>query len=204
MRVYSFFDGGYASMSYLVTDDGGACGVLIDPSVSVARVRAQCGTLPDICAILLTHGHFDHILHLDEWREETGAPVCVCRADAAMLTNARLSCFYSFLGQDITFAPADRLLEDGDVIRFGKESLTVMLTPGHTAGSCVYVGTDVMFTGDTIFAGGGYGRTDLPSGSESDLRESIRAIFARGFSYRIYPGHGSDSTLNDEKYYHNI
>ena len=126
----------------------------------------------------------------------------VCVADASMLTNARLSCFAQFLGQDVTFAPADHLLSDGEKIVFGDASLSVMATPGHTPGSCVYVGDGIVFTGDTIFAGGGYGRCDLPGGSEADLRESIRLIFTLGMRYRIYPGHGTDSTLQDEKYYH--
>lgn len=204
MIVHSFFSGGYASMSYLVTEENGECGVIIDPSVSVAQARASCGTLPRITAILLTHGHFDHILCLDEWREQTGAPVCVCGSDAAMLENARLSCFYQFLGEDITFSAAERIVKDGDVIPFGNESLKVMYTPGHTAGSCVYLGDGIAFTGDTLFADGGYGRTDLPSGSEWDLRESIARIFTLDKRCRIYPGHGRDSTLNEEKYYHSI
>ncbi len=202
MRVHSFFDGGYASMSYLVTDDAGEHGVLIDPSVSYGRARAEYGFLPKIEALLLTHGHFDHILALDEWREKTGAPVYVSGADASMLTNASLSCFYQFFGENRTFSPAEHIVREGERISFGDSSLTVMLTPGHTAGSAVFIGDGILFTGDTIFAGGGYGRTDLPSGSESDLRESIRKVFSLGMHYRIYPGHGQCSTLNDEKYYH--
>ena len=202
MRVHSFFDGGYASMSYLVTDDAGQHGVLIDPSVTYDRAVREYGSLPKIEALLLTHGHFDHILTLDEWREKTGAPVYVSGADSSMLTNARLSCFYQFFGENRTFAPAEHLLKDGEKISFGDTSLTVMLTAGHTAGSCVYIGDGVLFTGDTVFADGGYGRTDLPSGSESALWESIRRIFSLGEHYRIYPGHGRDSTLKDEKHYH--
>ena len=189
-------------MTYLVTDDAGENGVIVDPSVSCATVRARCGGLPKISAILLTHGHFDHILTLDEWREATGSPVCIASADACMLSDPRLSCFAQFLGSDKTFAQPERLLRDGDRIPVGGECLRVMLTPGHTAGSAVFVGDGFLLTGDTIFAGGGYGRTDLPSGSECDLRASIRDIFALGMHYRIYPGHGGDSVLEDEKYYH--
>lgn len=205
MKIHSFFDGGYGSMSYLVTDDGGTHGVLIDPSVPYADVLARVESMPHICAILLTHGHFDHILFLDEWREKTGAPVCIAIEDAAFLTHPELSCYRSFLGTDTVHAEADRLLSDGDTVSFGDASLRVFHTPGHTAGSCVYAGDGVLFTGDTVFAYGGYGRYDLPSGSSFHLFESIRRLFSSfPLSYRIYPGHGGPSTLEDERPYHHI
>lgn len=205
MKIHSFFDGGYCSMSYLVTDDGGREGVVIDPSLPYANAMAKLGSLPSITAILLTHGHFDHILSLDKWRSKTGAPVCICREDACMLTDPSLSCYRSFLGTDTVHGAADRLLTEGDEIRFGNECLKVFKAPGHTAGSCIYVGDGVLFTGDTIFSYGGYGRYDLPSGSAAHLFESIRRIFS-SFppSYRIYPGHGGPSTLSEERSYHHV
>lgn len=205
MKVQSLYDGGYGSMSYLAMSDDGRDAVLIDPSVSYAHALARIGNLPKIHALLLTHGHFDHILCIDEWREKTGAPLYVCREDASMLTDPSLSCYRIFFGEDTVHAEADVLLDGGEVISFGGESLRVFKTPGHTAGSCVYVGEGVLFTGDTIFSGGGYGRYDLPSGSASHLYESIRRIFLTfGGESRIYPGHGGSSTLSDERPYHQI
>lgn len=205
MKIHSLYDGGYGSMSYLVVSGDGEHAVLIDPSVSYAHALARVGTLPRIEALLLTHGHFDHIFCVDEWREKTGAPLCVCREDACMLTDPALSCYRTFFGEDTVHGEADVLLDEGTVISFGDESLRVFKTPGHTAGSCVYAGEGVLFTGDTIFSGGGYGRYDLPSGSPSHLYDSIRRIFLTySGEYRIYPGHGGSSTLADERPYHSV
>ncbi|MBO5755669.1 MAG: MBL fold metallo-hydrolase [Clostridia bacterium] len=204
MKTFPVWEGGYASMCYLVTDDKHECGVLIDPSVSLAAVRGVIGELPKIEALLLTHGHFDHMLALSDWKEETGAPVCICAEDAAHLTNASLNCHSLFFGTDAIYPSADRILREGDEILFGDEKLTVIQTPGHTAGSCLYYGKDVLFTGDTIMAEGGFGRYDLPGGSPSDLYRSLRKIFTLPLSLRIYPGHGRDSTLSDEIHFHSF
>ncbi len=206
MRIYSLYDGGYGSMCYLVSDDGNENAVLIDPSVSYARAIASVGgTMPKISAILLTHGHFDHILFLDEWREKTGAPVCISREDASMLGNPELSCYRMFFGEDKVHADAERILEEGEEISFGKEKLRVYKVPGHTAGSLIFEGDGVLFTGDTVFAYGGYGRYDLPSGSAQHLARSLHRIFTEfPPSYRIYPGHGSPSTLKDERPLHHV
>jgi glyoxylase-like metal-dependent hydrolase (beta-lactamase superfamily II) len=183
----------------MVTDDEKAHAVLIDPSASVSTVRATFGALPKVEYLLLTHGHFDHMLTLDEWKRETGAPICVCAEDAAALTDATLNCNRVFFGKDITYPPADRLLRDGAVLSFGSASLRVMQTPGHTPGSCLYIGETDIFTGDTLMAEGGYGRCDLPGGSSSALYASLRKIFTLPLSYRIHPGHGGSSTLAEEK-----
>lgn len=202
MKIFPVWAGGYASMCYLVTVDIQEHGVLIDPSASVSLVRSHVGDLPKIEAILLTHGHFDHMLTLAEWKKETGAPICVCAADAANLTNSTLNCNRLFFGTDGVYPPADRLLREGDTVSFGDETLSVLQTPGHTAGSCLFLGGDTLFTGDTLMAGGGYGRTDLPGSSPSALYDSLRRIFELPLSLRIYPGHGGDSTLANEKNFH--
>lgn len=202
MKIFPFWEGGYASMCYLVTDDSRENGVLIDPSVSVHHARAELGALPHIHALLLTHGHFDHMLTLEEWKAETGAPICVTEEDAPHLTDAALNCNRVFFGKDIVYPPADRLLHEGDTVTFGEESLTVIKTPGHTAGSCLYKGENALFTGDTLMAEGGYGRYDLPGGSAAALYASLKKIFTLPLSLAIYPGHGGSSTLAEEKSFH--
>lgn len=202
MRVKAFYDGGFASVCYLATDDAGEHCVLIDPSLSYARVLSEMTCIPPASAILLTHGHFDHMLCLDEWKERTGAPICIACEDAPALTDAYLNCAQMFFGQDITYPPADRLLSEGDEIVFGQAVLRVMKTPGHTPGSCLYVGEDAIFTGDTMMADSCFGRYDLPGGSARDLYGSLSRIARLEGDYTLYPGHGRSTTLGEEKNYY--
>lgn len=202
MQVKAFYAGGFAAVSYLVTDETGDFAVLIDPAVPYAEVVSRTLPMPRITALLLTHGHFDHMLSLEEWKEKTGAPICISKEDAPALTDARLNCNRMFFGTDGTYPPADRLLDEGDVITFGDAALTVMKTPGHTTGSCVFVGEKDIFTGDTMMTDGAYGRYDLPSGSAEALYQSLLRIASLSGDYRLYPGHGREGTLKEEKNYY--
>ena len=199
MQVKTFYTGGFAAVSYLVTDDTGKFGVLIDPAVPYETVLMQAVPMPQIVGLLLTHGHFDHMLTLAEWKAKTGAPIGITREDAPALGDAYLNCNRYFFDKEIVYPPADRLLIDKEEIIFGEEKLTVMMTPGHTVGSCVYLGDGVMFTGDTVMADGGYGRYDLPGGSPSALYASLTAVAALEGDFVIYPGHGRASTLKEER-----
>ncbi len=199
MRIQSFYFGSYASNLYLVTDDAGEATVLIDPSLSPKRIESKIGKLPSIDTIVLTHGHFDHMLALEEWRRETGAPVAIHTADALSLQNPSLSCYRQFLGEDVCHSPAEILLGDGDRIRVGGEELTVLSTPGHTPGSIVLDTGEHIITGDTVFAEGGYGRCDLPGGDSNELLASLRRVLSLSGERRLYPGHGGETLLSEAK-----
>lgn len=202
MQVKAFYDGSFAAVSYLLTDDTGTEGVLIDPAVSYESVMMRVSPMPRVVALLLTHGHFDHMLHLAAWKEKTGAPICISKEDAPALTDAYLNCNRMFFGSEETYPPADRLLDEGDVIAFGDETLTVLKTPGHTAGSCVFLGKNDIFTGDTMMSDGAYGRYDLPGGSAEALYASLLRLASLAGAYNLYPGHGRESTLQEEKNYY--
>lgn len=199
MQVFCFWDGSYASNCYLVTDKTAEHAVVVDPSVPFEKVQAEYGALPKIEALLLTHAHFDHMLCLDQWRRMSGAPVYVMAEDSYALHDAGLSCYRLFLGEETVFAPAERLLADGDVISFGEETLRVLALPGHTPGSCAFVGDGGVLCGDTVFAGGGYGRFDLPGGSATALSQSLLRLWQLPGEYTLYPGHGRTATLSEER-----
>ena len=202
MRVKAFYGGGFSAVSYLVTDDAGKEGVIIDPAIPYETVLSQVVPMPHISAILLTHGHFDHMLTLAAWQERTQAPIAISRPDAPALTDPDLNGNRIFFGTDTTYPSAERLLSEGDEILFGDERLKVLCTPGHTRGSAVFLGDGVLFTGDTMMSDGAYGRYDLPGGSASALGASLLRIASLEGEYTLYPGHGRESTLSEEKNYY--
>ncbi|MFA5561904.1 MAG: MBL fold metallo-hydrolase [Eubacteriales bacterium] len=202
MKSQLFSGGGFGANGYLVTDRAGTAGVMIDPSVPYDRVMAGREAAPAIRYLLLTHAHFDHLLYLSEWKARTGAPVAIMAADAPALLDGDKNGYRLFFGQDFRTVPADCLLEDGQVLIFGEQTLEVVATPGHTKGSCCFLCGDSLYTGDTIFAGGDYGRTDLWGGDEAALFASIRKLCERYAHCRIYPGHGGSSTMAQELPYY--
>ncbi len=198
MRIFPIYSSGMASNTYLVTDDMIEHAVIIDPSFDMATVFRQCGRSPKIEAILLTHAHFDHMLCLHEWRTATGAELSVGRGDKAAVTDPARNLFSLFSPTAPAFSPAERLLSEGDSIAFGNESLRVLEVPGHTAGCVAFLAKDAIFTGDTIFEGGSYGRTDFPSGDLPALIRSVNKLFSLDGDYTVYAGHGPISTLKQE------
>ena len=128
--------------------------------------------------ILNTHGHQDHISGDAIFQEKYNVPIYIHKHDASSLEELEQSNF-----------PAPVLLEDGSLIKIGDESLTVMLTPGHTPGSICLVGEKLVFTGDTLFTEG-IGRTDFPGGSMRDMRLSLQKLVRLPDYFLIYPGHG--------------
>ena len=200
MKIHSLVGRGYASNCYLVESDGHA--VLIDPSLSVSEaMRCVEGEFPQIDLILLTHAHFDHMLFLAEWREKTGAPLAMHEDERHALSDPAKTAFSLFLGRNDVFEMPERLLRDGSIIEFGSEKLRVMSTPGHTVGSICLFGDGCVFTGDTVFTEGSYGRTDLWSGHTGALIESICALSRCKHEGRMYPGHGPDGDFQTEMRY---
>jgi hydroxyacylglutathione hydrolase len=177
-------------------------GVIIDPGDSaraILRVVAQQGLT--IEQILLTHAHFDHILAVEPVRRTTGAPFALHPADLPVLHDApaRVSLW---LDTEIDPLPEpDALLEHGQLIRFGEETLEVRFTPGHAPGHVVFVdhaGRQV-FGGDTLFQGS-IGRFDLPLADGPTLLRSIQEqLFTLPDDYTVYPGHGPETTIGEER-----
>jgi glyoxylase-like metal-dependent hydrolase (beta-lactamase superfamily II) len=148
--------------------------------------------------IINTHGHIDHIAADRELRELTGAMLLVHREDAPLLESPLLNGSLMFGFKYAPVAP-DRMLEDGDIIPLGDLSLTVIHTPGHTAGGITLLVQDTAFAGDTLFAGS-VGRTDLPGGHDRTLLRSIRErLLSLPDATAVRPGHGPRTTIGKER-----
>jgi len=148
--------------------------------------------------IINTHGHSDHTSGNGVVKEATGAPILIHELDAPLLKVGDGDWAKAF-GYQVKSPAADKLLSEGDMVHFGKCTLTVLHTPGHTLGGISLVGDDCVFVGDTLFQGS-IGRTDFPGGSYKVLIHSIREKLAvLPDDFIVYAGHGSKTTIGEEK-----
>ena len=197
MKIRNLFPGSWGSNCYLVEDNGEA--LIIDPSAAasaILRAVREEGCTP--VGILLTHGHFDHMMSVDTLRQaEPSLKVYIHEADAPMLTDADKNAFAFFFRQDRVWNAADVLLKDGDEIKVGDATLTLVHTPGHSPGSSCFLCAEagVMFTGDTLFADN-IGRDDLWGGNFDTLRRSLLSLRSYDGNLTIYPGHGDEEKLS--------
>lgn len=174
-------------------------GILVDPGEEPETIKtAVRKSGVRLHSIVLTHGHGDHIGAVGILREQLSLPVAIGRLDGGMLTDAVSNLSMDF-GIKIELDPAERLLDNGDRLELGGQSLDVIHTPGHTPGSIsLRCGSDVI-VGDLIFCGS-VGRTDLPGGSFQDLLRSIKEkILTLSDDTRLYPGHGPVTTVGTER-----
>jgi hydroxyacylglutathione hydrolase len=147
--------------------------------------------------IVNTHGHPDHTAGNGILKEATGAPILIHELDAPKLTDASKN-FSRLFGLRVTSPPADQTLREGDVVQVGKVKLKVLHTPGHSKGSISLLAENVVFTGDTLFAGS-IGRYDFPDASFREIMSSIKRLATLPDHMKVYPGHGPTSTIGEEK-----
>ena len=184
--------------AYIVSRDGRDDCVVIDPGDDFAKLQKALGDRP-VGAILLTHGHFDHILAAGPLSEATGAPVYIHAADAEMLNDSVLNGYAGLMGG---FVQGPEVKAEALSGRFEACGLAfdVLHTPGHSKGSvCLYLKDEgVLFSGDTLFEAG-YGRVDLHGGDMRAMLNSLKALFELPGETAVYPGHGGPTTLAREK-----
>ena len=201
MFLKRFVVGELNTNCYLIACEESKKAVVIDPGGEEA-VDSILNILQknnfDLKYIINTHGHIDHIIGNNLLKLKTEALLLIHRLDADMLVDGNKNISF-FMGKEICSPHADKLLEEGDEICLGTLKLKVIHTPGHTLGGISLVLNNIVFTGDTLFAGG-IGRSDLPGGSYQDLQKSIKEkLLVLSDDKIIYPGHGPDSTIGEER-----
>ena len=185
------------SNCYIIISDG--VSAVIDPGVPSASImQVLKDNSAKLTSILLTHGHFDHMMGLDHLRSlNPDAEVMIHADDAELMPDGNKNAFATFFGRDRDFGVPDKLLIKGDAIYVGKEKITVMHTPGHTRGSVCYRLGNVLFSGDTVMADG-YGRCDLYSSDSYKMNITLNRLSelsSREPQIMIYPGHGESASL---------
>jgi len=193
--IKRFVAGPLETNSYLVWDPSTSDACLVDAGGDAEKIKdfiEENGLHLDF--IINTHGHGDHIVANSDFR----APVYIHEMDKDFLLDPGKNLSGAFLFPFVSPA-ASRILKDGDTVKLGTLTMEIIHTPGHTPGSISIALDDVVFTGDTLFAGG-VGRTDFEYGSESSLLRSIKEkLMPLADDIIIYPGHGDESTIGEER-----
>jgi glyoxylase-like metal-dependent hydrolase (beta-lactamase superfamily II) len=147
--------------------------------------------------IVNTHGHPDHTCGNRILKQTFNTPILIHEDDAHIIGELGKMSAASFGIRNYS-PPADALLKEGDLVRFGNTALKVLHTPGHSRGSISLLGEKEVFTGDTLFAGS-IGRMDFPDSSERDMKASLDKLASLPYELAVYPGHGPTTTIGQEK-----
>lgn len=200
MKINRFIMGMLGENCYTLTDEKSGLTAVIDPGAMTAELEGYLNSLPagSVPYILLTHGHFDHILGVVRAQQLTGAKIVIHELDAPCLLDEKESmASYDYPGIQ-EYVKADVLVKEGDEIALGDLKIKVLHTPGHTKGGVCYLCGDVIFSGDTLFCHT-CGRTDFPGGSMEEMLNSLQRLAGLEGDYTVYPGHNRATTLAEER-----
>lgn len=196
LQMKSLSVGELATCCYILWDGSADSCVVIDPGAEPERILAACEGRR-IEAILLTHGHFDHVMAAPGIQKATGAKLYIHKNDQPDLAP-EVAGHRGYLREPYVMPRVDGNLEDGSEIKVGDLTFRVLHTPGHTLGSVCLLCGDLMFSGDTLFAGT-CGRCDLAGGSLEQMFASLKKLAQLEGDYKVLPGHMEASTLETER-----
>ena len=204
IRVETISGGLLPTNCYLFMDESTGKAAVVDPgffSAELEQAVEQVGA-ENVEAILLTHGHFDHIMAVPELKAEFGAPVYAHEAEEKLLKDTQMNLSAPWVGRALSLE-AERLLKDGEKFELAGFEIQAVHTPGHTAGGVSYYleAEGVLFSGDTLFRGS-YGRVDLPTASGAEIARSIcEKLLPLPEETAVYPGHERETTIASERKY---
>lgn len=199
-----FSENGMGSNSYLIYDEVSRDALIVDCG-NYPREIADFVSRKELTVkyLLLTHAHYDHITHLEDYKCLYPEAQVVIHGMEVPLMNDPVANASRLFGENEVYGYPDITVGEGDEITVGSQSYQVLHTPGHTAGSiCLYDKTgQILYTGDTIFCRG-RGRTDLVSGNEADICKSISRILSMDGEITLLPGHGMPTVIKHERRYY--
>ena len=199
MILKQFVLGALENNNYLLIDEDSKEAVLFDctqDSIAIEDTLKEYGA--QLKYILLTHGHFDHILGINDFKSKHDCKVLVHEDDKILMDSIKeFAANFGLPPADVQ--KVDGYLTENDIIKIGEHEIKVIHTPGHTKGGVCYLVEDKLFSGDTLFYES-VGRTDLPGGSFDELKSNIeQKLFTLDENIKVYPGHGWTSTIGHEK-----
>lgn len=200
MRIERFPMGPIAANCYVLLDESSGEAAVIDPGACEQPLLdfLTSGAVKSVRYILLTHGHYDHLMGVAQVKERTGAPVYIHREDAACLTDEKESLADTHLPGQQRYVEPDGFLEEGMELPLGELTIHVLHTPGHSRGGVCFLVGDALFSGDTLFCHT-CGRTDLPGGDYATLMRSLERLARMPGDYQVYPGHNRATSLAHER-----
>ncbi|MCX7884983.1 MAG: MBL fold metallo-hydrolase [Caloramator sp.] len=198
LKVYPA--GIYMANCYIIGDKNTKTGAIVDPGGNPEGILEECKKNGlEIKYIIITHGHGDHIAGVWELKEATKAKILMNKKDEYLTKGETLS--ITPILRNIKLFEIDEYIQEGDIIKVGDINIEVLETPGHTPGSVSLKIDNIILTGDALFKGS-IGRTDFPGASYEQLINSIKEkLMIYSDDTLIYPGHGSSTTVGEEKKY---
>ncbi len=205
-RMETFVLGDVSTNCYLIYNQKSREAVVVDPADNGAFVLNKCRELQvKPVAVILTHGHFDHILAVEDICRAFSCQVYAGREEDRLLQDSSMN-LSTIMGTERTIVCADVLVKEKDELSLAGFKWNVLETPGHTAGSvCYYIPSEqILLSGDTLFAGS-LGRTDLPTGDQKEIVSSIREkLLPLPEETKVFPGHGEGTTIGRERRYNPV
>jgi len=199
MILKHFVMGSLANNNYLLIDEESKEAVLIDCTEYNPEIKMELEVYnAKLKYILLTHGHFDHILGVEKTQKELGGEIIASLNDKELINHVD-TFLYAYGVENIKVPHIDRYITENENLSFGNNKIQILDLPGHTPGGLGFIVDNKLFSGDTIFKES-VGRVDLEGGSFEELKESIETkIFTLPEDYKIYPGHGDFTSVKHEK-----
>lgn len=198
MLIKKLIVGPMEANCYILECEETKSAIVIDPgddANEILKLIKKNNLKPEF--IVNTHAHVDHIVANSELKKQTSALLCAHAEAASILVNPKKNLSF-FIGTEVYSPKPDRLLAEGDILKAGTINLEVLHTPGHSPDSISLLGNNCIFTGDLLFAGG-IGRYDFPGSSYKTLMDSLKRVISMDDSLIVYPGHGPETTIGEER-----